>query len=79
MAFEALGCHVEEACFDASDLLEIIAGTRSFGMVARYADRYDRHKDIMTTPLKNQIEAAFKVDVRTIARAEKLRTAYWRR
>lgn len=79
LAFEALGCHVEEACFDASDLLEIIAGTRSFGMVARYADRYDRHSDIMTTPLKNQIEAAFKVDVRTIVRAEKLRTGYWRR
>jgi amidase len=79
LAFEALGCHVEETCFDASDLFEIIAGTRSFGMVARYAERYDRHKDIMTPPLRNQIEAAFQVDVRAIVRAEKLRTGYWRR
>ena len=77
--FEALGAVVEVASFDATDLPEIIAGTRSFGMVARYADRYDRHKDLMTPALKNQVEAAFGVDVRTITRAERMRTAYWRR
>jgi len=77
--FEALGCNVEEAHFDASDLGDIIAGTRSFGMIARYADRYDAHKDLMTPPLRNQVEAAFKVDVRTITRAERTRTAYWHR
>lgn len=77
--FEALGCHVEEAPFDCSDLPDIVAGTRSFGMVARYAERYDQHKDKMTPALKNQIEAAFKVDVRTMARGEKKRTHYWRR
>lgn len=78
-SFEALGCSVEEAHFDASDLGDIIAGTRSFGMIARYADRYDAHKDLMTPPLRNQVEAAFNVDVRTIARAERARTAYWHR
>ena len=77
--FEALGCRVEEVDFDASDLVEIIAGTRSFGMVARYAERYDRHKDMMTQQLRNQIEAAFQMDVRSIVRAERLRTGYWRR
>lgn len=77
--FEALGCHVEEAPFDCSDLPDIIAGTRSFGMVARYAERYDQHKDMMTPALKNQVEAAFQVDVRTIARGEKMRTHFWRR
>jgi amidase len=78
-AFEALGCVVEEAHFDVADLAEIVAGTRSFGMIARYADRYDAHRDLMTTPLRNQIEAAFKVDVRAVTRAERLRTAYWHR
>jgi amidase len=78
-AFEALGCEVEEAHFDASDLADIVAGTRSFGMVARYADRYDAHKEQMTAPLRNQIEAAFKLDVRAVTRAERLRTAYWHR
>ena len=47
-AFEQLGCDVTEACFDASDIQDIIMGTRGFGMVARYADRYDKHKDLMT-------------------------------
>ncbi len=78
-SFESLGCHVEEACFDASDLLEIIAGTRSFGLVARYAQHYEKHKDLMTTVLKNQIEAALQMDLPTMLRAEKLRTLYWRR
>jgi amidase len=77
--FERLGAYVEEIAFDASDLTEIIAGTRSFGMVARYADRYDRHKELMTQQLRNQVEAAFKMDVRSIVRAERLRTGYWRR
>jgi amidase len=76
---EALGCHVEEIAFDASDLAEIVAGTRSFGMVARYAERYDRHKEEMTQQLRNQIEAALQMDVRSIVRAERLRTGYWRR
>src|SRR4029079_16545084 len=77
--FQALGCHVEQAPFDCSDLPDIIAGTRSFGMVARYAERYDQHKDKMTPALKNQVEAAFQVDVRTIARGERMRTHFWRR
>ncbi|MGE0699312.1 MAG: amidase [Hyphomicrobiaceae bacterium] len=76
---ERLGARVEEIEFDASDLRDIVAGTRSFGMVARYADRYDKHSDLMTGQLKNQVEAAFKMDVRTIVQAERLRTAYWRR
>lgn len=78
-SFEALGCIVEEAHFDASDLTEIVAGTRGFGMIARYADRYDAHKDAMTTQLRNQIEAALRLDVRTVTKAERLRTAYWHR
>jgi amidase len=77
--FEQLGAHVEEISFDASDLVEIIAGTRSFGMVARYAERYDRHKDLMTQQLRNQVEAALPMDVRSIVRSERLRTGYWRR
>jgi amidase len=78
-AFTAMGCIVEEIPFDASDLTEIVGGTRSFGMIARYADRYDAHRDQMTTPLRNQIEAAFNFDLRAVTRAERMRTAYWHR
>ena len=77
--FEALGCTVEEASFDAADLKEIIAGTRGFGMVARYADRLEVHADKMTTQLIGQVTDALKLDVRTITNAERLRTRYWHR
>lgn len=76
---EALGCEVEETFFDTSGLAEIIFGTRGFGMIARYAERYERHRDVMTRPLLNQIEAARDVDVEAVARAERLRTDYWHR
>ena len=75
--FEALGCEVAEDFFDTSMLAEIIRGTRGFGMIGRYADRYDRHKDQMTPPLRNQIEAAFTLNVRDVTRSERLRTEYW--
>jgi amidase len=78
-AFERLGAAVEDACFDVADVREIIAGTRGFGMVARYADRLDLHRDRMTAQLVNQVTDALRLDVRTITRAERLRTAYWHR
>ena len=78
-SFEQLGAIVEEACFDVADVREIIAGTRGFGMVGRYADRLDAHRDRMTAQLINQVTDALKLDVRTITRAERLRTAYWHR
>jgi amidase len=48
-------------------------------MVGRYADRYDAHKDQMTPPLLNQIEASLKLDLRTVTQAERRRGAYWQR
>ena len=78
-AFERRGATVDEACFDVADVREIIAGTRGFGMVARYADRLDLHRDWMTPQLINQVTAALELDVRTITRAERLRTSYWHR
>jgi amidase len=77
--FERLGCIVEEASFDPADLKEIVAGTRGFGMVARYADRLDVHKENMTSQLIGQVSDALKLDVRTVTRAERLRTLYWHR
>lgn len=75
--FEEFGCEVREDFFDTSTLGEIIHGTRGFGMIGRYADRYDHHKDQMTPPLLNQIEAALSLDVRAVTRSERLRTEYW--
>ncbi len=77
--FEDLGCVVEEASFETSELREIIAGTRGFGMIARYADRFAAHGDRMTPPLVNQITAAQELSVGDVTRAERLRTVYWHR
>ena len=77
--FEALGCVVEEACFDLCDLTEIIAGTRAFAMVARQADRLEAHRDVMTANLIRQVTGALDYDLRSVTRAERLRTRYWHR
>jgi amidase len=76
---EDLGCIVEEDCFDVSGLREIRAGTRGFGMVARYAHLIGDNADVMTPALLRQIDAGMKVDVRTVTDAERLRTSYWHR
>ncbi|MDA0306807.1 MAG: amidase [Proteobacteria bacterium] len=75
--FEDLGCVVEESCFDASDIQDIIRGTRGFGMVARYAERFDNFQELMTPQLISQISAALELSVRDVVRSEKLRTLYW--
>ena len=79
LAFESLGCTVEEACFDTSGIMDIIAPTRSFGMVARYADMVDAHEELMTPVLVGQVRDGLKSDLRALGRAERLRTAYWQR
>jgi amidase len=75
-AFTSLGCEVDEACFDTSGLYEIIAGTRGFGMVGRYA-RLLEHRDLMNPHLVTQVDAALKLDAKSLADAERLRTIYW--
>ncbi len=77
--FEQLGCVVEEATFDVTGIREIVTGTRGFGMVGRYADLFDEHKEDMTLQLVNQVTNALSLDLRTILKAEKLRTEYWHR
>ena len=75
--FADLGCAVTEDFFDTSTLPEIVRGTRGFGMIGRYADRYDRHKELMTPVLIKQIETALDLDVRTVTHSERRRTEYW--
>jgi amidase len=77
--FEALGCKIEEASFDSADLKEIIAGTRGFGMVARFAEQVENDADRMTGQLVGQVRDALKVDLRAVAKAERMRTRYWQR
>ncbi|MED5299927.1 MAG: amidase [Pseudomonadota bacterium] len=75
--FEELGFVIEEDCFDTSTIKEIVTGTRGFGMVARYADRFDAHSELMTDQLVGQVSAALQLSVRDVVKSEKLRTQYW--
>ena len=77
--FQDLGCSVEADCFDVSEVPDIISGTRAFNMVARYADRLDSFREIMSKSLVNQVEPSLRVEVRAVAKAERLRTVYWHR
>lgn len=77
--FEQMGAVVEEASFDVSDIREIIAGTRGFGIVARFADLVASHGDKMAPQLTGQIADALRQDIQSIARAERLRSSYWHR
>jgi amidase len=78
-AFAALGATVEEDAFDASDLRDVIGGTRAFALIARFADRVEAEGARMTAPLLQQVAAARAFDVRGVARAERLRSAYYQR
>lgn len=75
----SLGAVVEDACFDTSGIKEIVSGTRAFGMVARYADRFDAHQALMTQQLINQITPSLDMSLREVTQAERLRTHYWQR
>lgn len=77
--FTQQGAIVEEACFDASDIRDIIGGTRSFGMIARFADLVAEHGARLTTQLVNQTQGAASQSLASVARAERLRSAYWHR
>ncbi|MEM7249940.1 MAG: amidase [Pseudomonadota bacterium] len=73
----ALGVVVEDASFDATSIRDIQAGTRAFNLVGRYGAVYDQHRSVLTPPIVNQIEAALRMSVRDVTRAEELRTQYW--
>lgn len=72
------GHDIETVSIDVQSLLEIIRGTRAFGVLARFDEIYDEHADKMTTALRSQIEGARQVTMSELASAERLRSAYWR-
>jgi amidase len=77
--FESLGCHVDEACPDLSDLRSIVAATRAFGMIGRYTDYLESSRDQMTEQLVRQVTDSLPVDARTITQGERSRSAYYHR
>jgi amidase len=77
LRFQDLGCTVEEASPDFSELIATVAATRAVGLVLRYADYLREHREKISAPLIRQIEAALSSDLLTTARGEKMRTKLW--
>ena len=78
-ALQDLGAVVEDVAFDASDVKEIIAGTRAFAMLARFGERVEAHGADMSEALVRQVADARAFDVGAVARAERMRSAYYHR
>lgn len=77
--FAQFGWEVQDDCFDASDIGAIVTGTRAYAMVARYAEIYEKKRGMLTPPMLRQVGNAADIDVKTVAKAERLRTQYWQR
>lgn len=78
-ALEGLGAIVEDVAFDASDLKDIIAGTRAFAMTARFSALVEAHGARMAEALVRQVADARAFDVKAVARAERMRSEYYHR
>ena len=77
--FEDLGAQVVEDAFDASDVPEIIAGTRAFNIIGRYQAIFEAHEATLGISIRNQVQGASRYDVRAVTEAERARTRYWHR
>jgi len=76
---EALGAEIVREEISLDGLMQIVTGTRAFGMVARYADLVAEHRDQLMAQLVNQVEGSLKLSLREVSEAERLRTVYWNR
>jgi amidase len=78
-AFRSLGARVERASPDMSPVPEIVALTRGFLMVARHADRVDKHRERLQPGLVANTDQGLALGPRDVARGELLRTELWHR
>ncbi len=75
--FRSLGAKVERASPDMSAVPEIVALTRGFLMVARHAERVDKHRERLQPGLVANTDQGLALGPRDVARGELLRTELW--
>lgn len=78
-AFRSLGARVERASPDMSAVPDVVALSRGFLMVARHAERVDKHRDRLQPGLVANTDQGLALGPRDIARGELLRTELWHR
>jgi len=77
--FRTLGARVERASPDMSPVPEIVALTRGVLMVARHAERVDKHRERLQPGLVANTDQGLALGPRDVARGELLRTELWHR
>ena len=74
-----LGAEVVWEEIPLDGLREIVAGTRAFGMIGRYAAIVEAHRGELMEQLVNQVEGSLKMSLADVVEAERQRTVYWNR
>ena len=77
--FRSAGARVEEACPDMSDIPEIVRTSRGLLMVARHAEKLEKHRDVLQAGLVENTEQGLALTPREIAQGEVARTRQWHR
>lgn len=72
-----LGCVVEAAAPDCSQLKATVAATRAFGIALRYAEHLAQHPDQLSPSLTTRVTAALDTGLAEVARGERMRTRLW--
>jgi len=76
MCFETLGVVVEYSSLDLSYATEIIVGTRVFALMVRQVDPLETYIDPMAADLVHIGGWALDFKIRSVTRAERVRTDY---
>ena len=77
--FGSAGARVEEACPDMSDVPEIVRTSRGLLMVARHAEKIEKHRAVLQAGLVENTEQGLALTPREIADGEVARTRQWHR
>jgi len=77
--FRALGARVEEASPDMSEVPEIVRLTRGLLMVARHAEKLEKHRERLQAGLVRNTDEGLALTPREIADGEILRSRLWQR
>ena len=77
--FESLGCDVDEATPDFSNVDHIFKTLRAWGSASVRSGLLEQHRDLIKGTLIGEIEAGLKLTAFEVGQAEEMRTAYFNR
>ena len=76
---ESLGCIVDQASPDFSNVDEVFKTLRAWGSASVRAELLNEHRDLIKGTVIGEIEAGLKLTAIAVGRAEEMRTTYFHR